>query len=370
MATEATNMRYKLVGRSGLRVSELCLGTMTFGEDWGWGANKDESRRMFDAFAEAGGNFLDTADGYTNGTSERMLGEFIASDRGHWVLATKYSFNQKKGDPNAGGNHRKNMVQALEGSLQRLRTDYVDLYWVHAWDEMTPVDELMRGLNDVVQAGKALYVGISDAPAWIVSQANMLADCRGWAPFVALQIEYSLVERTPERDLLPMARALDLAVTPWSPLGGGVLSGKYGQGTPKPDAGRLNTFQIGDRLNERTLKIAGTVTRVAHDGGHSPSQVALAWLRAQPGVQIPIVGARNLEQLKDNLRCLSVRLSEEQLHRLDEASRVPLGFPHDFLTDPAIRDRLHGGTYDQIDVHRPTGRSCTVGRGSVAVKAK
>jgi aryl-alcohol dehydrogenase-like predicted oxidoreductase len=349
-------MRYKLLGRSGLRVSELCLGTMTFGEDWGWGANQDESRRMFDAFAAAGGNFLDTADGYTNGTSERMVGEFIASDRNHWVVATKYSFNQRPGDPNAGGNHRKNMMQALEGSLKRLKTDYVDLYWVHAWDEMTPVDEVMRGLDDAVRAGKVLYVGVSDEPAWMVSQANMLADCRGWAPFVALQIEYSLVERTPERDLLPMARALDLAVTPWSPLGGGLLTGKYSGPSPQADTGRLQKFQIGDKLTERNLRIAGAVAQLARESGHTPSQVALAWLRAQPGVQIPILGARKLEQLKDNLGCLSVQLKAGQLHLLDEVSRVMLGFPHDFLADPAIRGRLHGDTYGQIDIHRETGR--------------
>ncbi len=268
------------------------------------------------------------------------------------VVATKYSFNQRPGDPNAGGNHRKNMVQALEGSLRRLKTDYVDLYWVHAWDGLTPVDELMRALDDVVRAGKALYVGVSDAPAWVVSRANTLADCRGWSPFVALQIEYSLVERTPERDLLPMARALDLAVTPWSPLGGGVLSGKYTGKAATPEQGRLASFQIGDKLNERNLAIARTVAEVGKEIGHSPSQVALAWLRTRPGVQIPIVGARKLEQFKDNLACLDVALSEEALRRLDEVSRVSLGFPHDFLADPRIRDRLHGGTFGQIDDHR------------------
>src|SRR5262249_43858719 len=186
-------MRYKLLGRNGLRVSELCLGTMTFGEDWGWGSSHQVSRQVFDAFAEAGGNFLDTADGYTNGTSERLVGEFVRPQRARWVVATKYSFNQRPGDPNAGGNHRKNMVQALEGSLKRLGTDYVDLYWVHAWDGLTPVEELMRGLDDMVRAGKVLYVGVSDAPAWQVSRANMLAQLRGWSPFVALQVEYSLV---------------------------------------------------------------------------------------------------------------------------------------------------------------------------------
>jgi len=247
-------------------------------------------------------------------------------------------------------------VQALEGSLKRLKTDYVDLYWVHAWDELTPVDEVMRGLDDAVRAGKILYAGVSDEPAWLVSQANTLADCRGWTPFVALQVEYSLVERTPERDLLPMARALDLAVTPWSPLGGGVLSGKYSSRAPQPGAGRLQKFQIGDKLNERNLRIAEAVARLARESGYTPSQVALAWVRAQPGVQIPILGARQLEQLKDNLACLEVRLNESQLHTLDEVSRVTGGFPHDFLADPAVRSRLHGGTYEQMDIHRETGR--------------
>lgn len=345
-------MRYKLLGKSGLRVSELCLGTMTFGEDWGWGSGRDTAKAVFDAFASAGGNFLDTADGYTNGTSEKMVGEFVKADRNRWVVATKYSFNQRPGDPNAGGNHRKNLVQALDGSLKRLGTEYVDLLWVHAWDALTPVEEVMRALDDQVRSGKVLYVGVSDAPAWQVSRANALADLRGWSPFVALQIEYSLIERTPERDLIPMAEQLDLAVTPWSPLAGGLLSGKYSSATPKPEEGRLGTFVIGDKLNERNLAVARAVGEVAKAAGHSPSQVALAWLRTRPGVVIPIVGARKLEQFADNLGCLGVTLAAEHLQKLDDASRVPLGFPHDFLGDPVIRERLHGGTWDNIDKHR------------------
>src|SRR3989304_5844190 len=196
-------MRYKLLGRSGLRVSDLCLGAMTFGDEWGWGASKEESRRMFEVFAEAGGNFIDTANYYTNGTGERFVGEFVASERERFVIATKYTLNMRPDDPNGGGNHRKNLVQSLEASLARLRTDYIDLYWV--------------------RAGKALYVGISDPPAWVVARANTFADWKGWTPFVGLQIPYSLIERTPERDLLPMAEALDLAVPPWGTLGGGVL---------------------------------------------------------------------------------------------------------------------------------------------------
>ena len=220
-------MRYKLLGNSGLRVSELCLGTMTFGEEWGWGASKSECRKMFDMFVEAGGNFIDTANRYTEGTSEKFVGEFISDMREQIVLATKYTLYTKQGDPNAAGNHRKNMVQALENSLRRLKTDYIDLYWVHAYDYMTPVEEMMRALDDMVRAGKVLYIGVSDTPAWVVSQANTMAQLRGWTPFSALQIEYSLIARTPERDLLPMARAFDLAVTPWGAIGGGVLTGKY-----------------------------------------------------------------------------------------------------------------------------------------------
>src|SRR5262249_23584991 len=233
------SMRYKLLGRSGLRVSEMALGTMTFGEDWGWGASRDDSRRIYDAFREAGGNFVDTANVYTNGTSERLGGEFIRDHRGGGGAATKYSNasvdpKNTPRDPNAGGNARKNMVQAIEASLKRLGTDYIDLYWMHIWDGgLTPVEEVMRGFDDLVHAGKVLYAGVSDAPAWWVAQANTLADLRGWTPFVGLQIEYSLAERTVERELVPMAKALGVTITAWGALAGGVLSGKYrrGEGT-------------------------------------------------------------------------------------------------------------------------------------------
>jgi aryl-alcohol dehydrogenase-like predicted oxidoreductase len=214
-------MRYKLFGRTGLRVSEFCLGAMTFGEDWGWGAPKEECARMLDAFAEAGGNFIDTANAYTDGTSERIVGELVAPEREYWVLATKYTINERPTDPNAGGSHRKSMVQALDASLKRLGTDYIDVYWLHVWDAFTPVEEVVRTLDDAVSAGKVLYVGISDTPAWLVSQAVILADLRGWTRFAGLQVPYSLVERAVERDLLPMAQALELAVTTWEPLGGG-----------------------------------------------------------------------------------------------------------------------------------------------------
>ncbi|MEJ2481935.1 MAG: aldo/keto reductase [Gemmatimonadota bacterium] len=342
-------MKYRLLGRSGLRVSELALGTMTFGDEWGWGASMRESRRMFDAFAEAGGNFLDTANRYTEGTSERFVGEFIASDRDHWVVATKYTLWTRREDPNFSGNHRKNMMQACEASLKRLGTDHIDLYWVHAWDFTTRIEEVMRGLDDLVSTGKVLYAGISDTPAWVVSRANTIADFRGWSPFVGLQIRYSLIDRTAEADLLPMARALDLGVTPWSVLGAGVLTGKYSRGQ-RPEEGRAKE---GAARRERNLEIAEAVVSVSEEIGCTPSQVAISWVRQQEGVVVPLVGARNLSQLRDNLGALDVELDSDQLGRLEEVSRVDLGFPHNFLSDPNIRDIVSGGTWEQLLHHRP-----------------
>jgi aryl-alcohol dehydrogenase-like predicted oxidoreductase len=321
---------------------------MTFGEDWGWGSSKEESRAVFDAYAEAGGNFLDTANRYTEGTSEKYVGEFTAADRGHFVIATKYTLYNEKGDPNACGNHRKNLVQSLDASLTRLNTDYVDLLWLHAWDYLTPVEEVMRALDDLVRAGKVLYVGISDTPAWVVSQANTLADLRGWTPFVALQIKYSLIERTPERELLPMARAFDLAVTPWASLGAGLLTGKF-EGGKRPEGTRL---EKSPNITERNQNIADALVDIARGIGRSPAQVALNWVRSKLGVMIPIVGARASEQLKDNLGCLDFKLSEEQMKELDEISAFELGFPHDFLQSEVPRDLVYGGTFEQIDDHR------------------
>ncbi len=347
-------MRYKLLGKSGLRVSELCLGTMTFGEDWGWGAPKDTSHQIFDAFIEAGGNFIDTANGYTDGSSEKIVGEAIASERERFVVATKYSFPNRMNDshnhPNGSGNHRKNLIQSLESSLKRLNTDYLDLFWLHAWDFSTPVEEVMRAFDDMVRQGKVMYIGISDTPAWIVSQANTLAQANGWTQFIALQIEYSLIERTPERDLLPMANAFDLAVTPWSPLAGGVLSGKYAQSN-----GNGQSTSRGQAIPSRSFQIAQTVGEIAQELECSSAQIALAWIRAQSPQMIPILGASKLEQLQDNLKCLEVTLLPEQLQRLDQVSQIELGFPHDFLGSEMIHDRLFGGTYDLIDLtHQPS----------------
>ncbi len=340
-------MRYKLLGRSGVRVSELALGTMTFGEETDWGASKAESRKIFDAFAEAGGNFLDTANRYQGGTSEEYVGEFIGADRGHFIVATKYTLSTRHGDPSFSGNHRKNMMQSVEASLRRLNTDYIDLFWVHAWDFTTPVDEVMRGLDDLVRQGKVLYVGISDTPAWVVARANTMAELRGWSPFVATQLRYSLMDRAVERELLPMARSLDLAVTPWSVLGAGVLTGKYGH--DKAAHGRASQ---GAAKVARNLAIAELVAEIADEIGHSPSQVAIAWVMQQPGVIIPLLGARTFEQVQDDLGALDVQLDAEQLGRLDEATRIELGFPHDFIRAPFTADLLFGGTQGEIQNHR------------------
>ncbi|HEV2178517.1 MAG TPA: aldo/keto reductase [Terriglobia bacterium] len=380
-------MRYKLLGRSGLRVSELCLGTMTFGEDWGWGAPKEESRRQYDAFLEAGGNFIDTANTYTNGTSEEFLGEFMAADRDRIVLATKYTDGIPNNDPNVAGNHRKSMVQSVEASLKRLNTTYIDLLWLHTWDFTTPVEEVMRAFDDLVRAGKVLYIGVSDTPAWVVSQANILAELRGWTPFVGLQIEYNLIERTPERELLPMARALDIGVAAWSPLKAGLLSGKYNRpagsapaSTPSSSASvsavlpkRLDDAVSASfaPLTERSLRIAEQVGQIARETGATSSQVALNWLRSKGA--IPIIGGRRVDQIKENLACLNFMLPDEHVLRLDNISRIELGFPHDFLANDTVRNFVFGGMFDAIDNHRlpsvlarPTGADKA--RGAVQEK--
>lgn len=339
-------MNYKLLGYSGLRVSELCLGTMTFGEDWGWGSSKEDSKKVFDMYAEAGGNFIDTANLYTNGTSEEYVGDFIRADRGHFVLATKYTLSMRDGDPNFSGNHRKNMVQSIEASLKRLGTDYIDLFWMHAWDRFTPVEEVMRAMDDLVRSGKVLYLGISDTPAWWTAGANMLADLRGWTQFVGQQIEYSLIERTPERDLLPMSDYYGLSTLAWGPLASGVLTGKYLDG----DASKGRVKEGHSRLKGRNREIAQAVVDVSKEVDASPAQIALAWLVQAHESVIPILGARTLEQLEDNLGCLEVELSADHLDRLDQVSQIDPGFPHSFLDNPPVRKRIYGGTFDQIDL--------------------
>ena len=342
-------MRYRIFGRTGLRVSEFCLGTMTFGEAWGWGASPEGSKEQFEAFVAAGGNFFDTANYYTGGASETILGELIRPDRERHVVATKFTLGMRRGDLNAGGNHRKNLVHSVEASLKRLQLDYIDLLWVHAWDFTTPVAELMRALDDLVRVGKVLHLGVSDTPAWIVAQANTLAEQRGWTPFSGLQIEYSLIQRTPERDLLPMAEAFGMTVTPWSPLASGLLSGKYSAaGQVSAEGGRLKEGSA--RFSTRNLQIVETLRRVADDAGLPPAQVALAWIRHQQPTASPIIGARKLSQLQDNLASLSVTLSPEHLARLNEVSKIEPGFPHDFLASDNVVDIIFGGARTQLDL--------------------
>ena len=342
-------MKYRLFGKSGLRVSEAALGTMTFGQERGWGAPKDESRKVYDAFREAGGNFIDTANIYTDGTSESFLGEFLEGHRDSVVLATKYSNAAPRNDPNAAGNHRKSMMQAVEASLKRLRTDYIDLYWVHIWDAITPVEEVMRGLDDLVRQGKVLYVGISDVPAWWIAQANTLADLRGWSRFIGLQIPYNLIERTVERELIPMAKALDIGVTVWSPLSNGVLTGKY-HGHGGSELGRMNSETMKTFMPEqqRATRVVAAVKIVSEQTGRSMAQVALAWLRYGPVPVIPIIGARKLTQLQDNLASFDLELSAEHLKSLEEASRVELGFPQDLYAIKAVGAIRYGGMRDRI----------------------
>lgn len=342
-------MQYKLFGNSGLRVSELCLGAMTFGQEWGTGANKAESQKIFDAFVEMGGNFIDTANRYTEGTSERWLGEFVGQQRDRFVIATKYTLYDDRTDPNAMGNHRKNLFRSLEASLRRLNTDYIDILWVHMWDFTTPVEELMRALDDIVSSGKVHYIGISDTPAWIVAQANTLAQLRGWTPFVGLQIEYSLIQRSPEADLLPMAHHFDMCITPWSPLGAGLLTGKYNDGNIE-GKGRLSPNSR--KVTKRNLDIAQKVTHIAQMLDVPPAQVALNWLRQKHPQIIPIVGARTASQLKESMGCLNWQLKPEHWQQLDEASRIELGFPHEFLQYDTVRDVIFGDYKDRIINHR------------------
>lgn len=343
-------MNYRLFGNSGLRVSEISLGTMTFGEDWGWGSSKDEARKIYDAYRAEGGNFIDTANLYTNGTSETFIGDFMRDHRQSVVLATKYTNSAPGDDANAAGNHRKSMVQALEASLRRLKTDYIDLYWLHVWDQMTPVEEVMRAFDDLVRQGKVLYIGVSDAPAWWIAQANTLAELRGWTQFIGLQIEYSLIERTVERELIPMAKAFNLGLVAWSPLAGGLLSGKYHSGSDKDKDARYTT-EMGKsfkRTGERPDRIVAALQNVSRQVGRSPAQVALAWLRYRDIPVIPIIGARRVAQLQDNLASLELTLTPEQLSTLNEASAIEMGFPHDFFENELVKTFAYGGLRDKI----------------------
>jgi aryl-alcohol dehydrogenase-like predicted oxidoreductase len=336
---------YRLLGRSGLRVSPLALGTMTFGTQWGWGADDGEAARIFDAYADRGGNFIDTS----GGASERMVGRLIAPKRERIVVATKFTMAREPGNPNSGGNHRLNMIRSVETSLAQLGTDRIELLYLHAWDFTTQADEVMRGLDDLVRSGKVLYIGICNTPAWRVAQMQTLAGLRGWSPFVALQIEYSLVERTVEHELIPMAAALELGVLPWSPLGGGVLTGKYSradltqESETNVSATRKGVVASSGHMNERSLAIADVVRAIADEIGRPASQVALAWTLTNPAVTAPVMGGRTLAQAEDNLAALSLQLTEAHRKRLDEASAPAPIFPARFTARPMAQQLIFGG---------------------------
>jgi aryl-alcohol dehydrogenase-like predicted oxidoreductase len=338
---------YVTLGRSGLRVSPFCLGAMTFGEDWGWGSSVTDAEAILTRYLEQGGNFVDTANAYTKGHSEKIIGDFVQAGgarRDQLVIATKFFANLFPGDPNAGGASRKSLTAACDESLRRLQTDYIDLYWMHLWDQFTPIDETMRALDDLVTAGKVRYVGFSDTPAWKVAQAQVTANFRGWAPLVALQIEYSLLERTVEGELIPMAQELGLGVTPWSPLRGGVLTGKYTrENAASVEPGR--GARVKSYFNERTFAIIDELVRIAGELNTTPAAVALAWVQARPGVDSTIIGARTMEQLESNLSGLAVTLDADQVAALDAASTPTFGFPLPFLEGaPMI---MHAGA--QVD---------------------
>lgn len=343
---------YVTLGRSGLRVSPLCLGTMTFGPEWGWGSDVATSKRIIDTYADKGGNFLDTANMYTRGHSEKIIGDHVGSNphrRDKMVIATKFMGNLFTGDPNGGGAHRKAIHQQLHHSLRRLQTEYIDLYWMHFADPHTPIDETMRALDDVVRAGKVRYIGFSDTPAWRCVQAQMMAEWHGWTPLVALQIEYSLLERTVEADLIPMAKEMGMGVTPWSPLKGGLLSGKYTKesvSTPVAAAGTMPKATRGEwvtrHINDRTMAVVDALKSFASQLHATVSQVALAWVASRAGVTSTIIGARTVDQLNDNLKALDVHLAPEHLATLDDLTKPTLPFPHSFL--PNVRSAFQGGT--------------------------
>jgi len=338
---------YRLLGRSGLRISPLSLGTMTFGGVPGWGTSDEEALQMFNHYIEKGGNFIDSANFYANGGSESLLGNMINSRRQQLVIATKYSLIMRKGDPNACGNQRKNMMQSVEDSLKRLKTDYIDLLYLHVWDNLTPVEEILRGFDDLVRAGKVLYVGISDTPAWQVSRLQAIAELRGWAPLVALQVPYNLTERTVEREFMPMAQAMGLGVLPWSPLAGGVLSGKYRrQDLQRQDNAAMTSRKAINlatgRLTERALDIAEVAIEIGQELNRPPAQIALAWTLLNPVVVSPIIGARTYDQFQDNLAALEITLSDDQIRRLNDVSQVEKCFPHNMLDSSAAASMFGG----------------------------
>ncbi len=324
---------YVSLGRSGMRVSPLCLGAMTFGKDWDWGSSVEESKQILDRYIELGGNFIDTANGYTKGHSEAIIGDHIGrhpARRDRLVIATKFLSNMYRGDPNGGGAGRKSLVAACENSLRRLQTDYIDLYWMHFWDRLTPIEETMRALDDLVAAGKIRYIGFSDTPAWKVAQAQTTALLRGWTPLIALQLEYSLLERTIEGELIPAALEFGLGVTPWSPLRGGMLTGKYTRESVKTATPGRGAW-VTRAFTEQAFKILDVLATVAKEADTTIARAALAWVAQRPGVASTIIGARTMEQLEDNIGALEVQLTADHINALNEVSKPKLNFPNDFL---------------------------------------
>lgn len=343
---------YVTLGHSGLRVSPLCLGTMTFGEDWGWGSTVSESYEIIKHYMDQGGNFLDTANVYTKGHSEKIIGDFIKQEklrRDQLVIATKFYGSMFSGDPNGGGASRKAIHAQVDLSLKRLQTDYIDLYWLHCWDKYTPIEETMSALDDLVKSGKVRYIGFSDTPAWKCAQAQTIAKFRGWNPLIALQIEYSLIERTVEGELVPMANELGLGITPWSPLKGGILTGKYKRENKESEAPGRGEW-ITRFLTDKNFDIVDAVCEVANEADTTPARVALAWLQNKPGVVSSIFGARSIKQLDDNIAALEVELSDSQMNKLDEASTPTLNFPANFVDNAGpfgySGSSINGKNYD------------------------
>ena len=337
------------LGRSGLKVSPLCLGAMTFGDGSGPNADEARSRAIFDMYVESGGNFVDTADGYTGGISEQLVGKFIndTKSRDKIVLATKFTFNQSPGNPNAGGNGRKNIHRAVEASLRRLNTDYIDLYWLHAWDTMTPAEEVMSTIDALVRDGKVRYFGMSDIPAWYAARAHTIAELRGWEKISAFQLEYSLIERSIEREHIPLAQELGIGLCPWSPLASGFLTGKYRQAAQDGETRRLDLMPAGTPFarfdTPRNREVVEVLVQVAAEIGRPPAEVALKWLIDRPGVTSTILGASRADQLASNLASLEVEIPVELRARLDEASAIVPGNPYRFF-EPFLQGMMRGGT--------------------------
>jgi aryl-alcohol dehydrogenase-like predicted oxidoreductase len=325
-------MKYRTLGKTGIRIPELFLGAMTFGEQGGVGAPLAECRSMLDAYLDAGGNVIDTAINYRGGLSEEIVGEIFGERRDRFVLASKYTVSRDPTDPNGGGNHRKNLRRSLETSLRRLRTDYLDLYWVHIWDDVTPIEQTMRALDDVVRAGKVLAIGISDAPAWVIARGHTVAEMRDHELLAAIQVPYSLVQRDADRELLPMADAFGFTIAAWSPLAGGLLSGKFTRGAP-PEGTRLDPSGI----TQQQRHVATLVDEIADQLGVTSSQVTLAWTMTRHPRLHPIVGARTLAQLQDNLAAARLTLPEQHRTRLDEATSIYPGFPTNFIAQTKTR---------------------------------